>query len=606
VGAVRQNIDSGSRVRTTYPVGSADGSYRFYQLIFPNGISDADIAVSHVDENPGGTSGLPTNDETGVTIGDNYPDYYWNVQTEQNLGLTQNYEVAARANGLTFNSDQLAEDHRLIRRNDVDGSDWGIVGGGADYNNTERSAEGEADIRTTSATGNLTTQGTRFTVGVPTQTTGFQIAGSVSYPSEEGVGSGTPSFTSGEGLGGVEVALVDGGSDVATTTTSSDGSFTFEDVEALDSGNYTVEARTDGDGNLSGGDVDRGVSIADARRIVTARQENPAFANAGFQGEIADVNDNGSANSLDALLVARNVVFGDALSEVPTFFAPSEQASAGDSEVDLQVAAYGDANLSGGSGSDASGSSLTASQSAANLSGSLAQGSAQTSASSESQTAAEDRTIEVPVRLQEAAALGAYEMKLGFPADAVSFEGASVPTGAEGDLLSKAEDGTLKLGWIGASSEEAFQVDRGGEVAVLTFALKDGVEETSLSLSLESGQLVGPDASTLEGASLGLPSLSSVTVAPEKFALNGNYPNPVSNGQTQIEMDLPSEGTVTVEVYNALGQRVMKSRKSMQAGSGQTIRINGSDLASGQYFYRVEAELGEKTARETGRITVVN
>ena len=181
-----------------------------------------------------------------------------------------------------------------------------------------------------------------------------------------------------------------------------------------------------------------------------------------------------------------------------------------------------------------------------------------------------------------------------------------MPTGAEGDLLSKAEDGTLKLGWIGSSSEEAFQVDRGGEVAVLTFALKDGVEETSLSLSLESGQLVGPDASTLEGASLGLPSLSSVTVAPEKFALNGNYPNPVSNGQTQIEMDLPSEGTVTVEVYNALGQRVMKSRKSMQAGSGQTIRINGSDLASGQYFYRVEAELGEKTARETGRITVVN
>ncbi|WP_259069721.1 cadherin-like domain-containing protein, partial [Salinibacter ruber] len=34
----------------------------------------------------------------------------------------------------------------------------------------------------------------------------FATAGTVSYPSEEGVGSGTPSFTSGEGLGGVEVA----------------------------------------------------------------------------------------------------------------------------------------------------------------------------------------------------------------------------------------------------------------------------------------------------------------------------------------------------------------------------------------------------------------
>ncbi|MCS3648536.1 T9SS type A sorting domain-containing protein [Salinibacter ruber] len=606
VGSVTRRVSDANAV-AEYPVGSSNASYRPFGFIFTQAPTQAtDITVTHVDENPGETGNLPITDNENVTVGENYPDYYWATESSNRLSISGEYEAFAQAEGLPF-PDQSAQDFRIIQRAGS-GSDWSLVGDGTGYDNTPISeSEGRVDVSTVGATADIRQSPTRFTVGVPTQAAGFQIAGTVSYPSEEGAGSGTPSFTSGEGLGGVEVALVDGGSDVATTTTSSDGSFTFEDVEALDSGNYTVEARTDGDGNLSGGDVDQGISIADARRIVTARQEDPAFANAGFQGEIADVNDNGSANSLDALLVARNVVFGDALSEVPAFFAPSEQASAGDSEVGLQVAAYGDANLSGGSGSnDANNTSLTASQSAANLSGSLAQGSAQTSASSESQTAAEDRTIEVPVRLQEAAALGAYEMKLGFPADAVSFEGASVPTGAEGDLLSKAEDGTVKLGWIGSSSEEAFQVDRGGEVAVLTFALKDGVEETSLSLSLESGQLVGPDASTLEGASLGLPSLSSVTVAPEKFALNGNYPNPVSNGQTQIEMDLPSEGTVTVEVYNALGQRVMKSRKSMQAGSGQTIRINGSDLASGQYFYRVEAELGEKTARETGRITVVN
>ncbi|WP_180984830.1 T9SS type A sorting domain-containing protein [Salinibacter ruber] len=605
VGSVTRTVNSSNTV-AEYPVGSSNANYRPFGFIFTEApTQETDITVTHINENPGETGNLPITDNENVTVGENYPDYYWATESSNRLSISGEYEAFAQAGGLPF-PDQSAGDFRIIQRASS-GSDWSLVGDGTGYNNTPISeSEGRVDVSTVGATADIRQSPTRFTVGVPRQATGFQIAGSVSYPSEEGVDSGTPSFTSGEGLGGVEVALVDGGSDVTTTTTSSDGSFTFEDVEALDSGNYTVEARTDVDGNLSGGDIDRDVSIEDARRIVTARQENPAFANAGFQGEIADVNDNGAANSLDALLVARNVVFGDALSEVPTFFTPSEQASAGDSEVGLQVAAYGDANLSGGSGSDAGGSSLTASQSAASLSGGPAQGSAQTSASSESQTAAEDRTIEVPVRLQEAAALGAYEMKLGFPADAVSFEGASVPTGAEGDLLSKAEDGTLKLGWIGTSSEEAFQVDRGGEVAVLTFALKDGVEETSLSLSLESGQLVGPDASTLEGASLSLPSLSSVTVAPEKFALNGNYPNPVSGGQTQIEMDLPSEGTVTVEVYNTLGQRVMKSRKSMQAGSGQTIRINGSDLASGQYFYRVEAELGEKTARETGRITVVN
>jgi hypothetical protein len=47
----------------------------------------------------------------------------------------------------------------------------------------------------------------------------------------------------------------------------------------------------------------------------------------------------------------------------------------------------------------------------------------------------------------------------------------------------------------------------------------------------------------------------------------------------------------------------------MSAGAGQTIRLDGSKLASGQYFYQVEADLGDGTAGETaeasGRLTVV-
>jgi hypothetical protein len=43
----------------------------------------------------------------------------------------------------------------------------------------------------------------------------------------------------------------------------------------------------------------------------------------------------------------------------------------------------------------------------------------------------------------------------------------------------------------------------------------------------------------------------------------------------------------------------------MAAGSGRTVRINGSDLSSGTYFYRAQVEMGENRVTETGKMTVV-
>jgi hypothetical protein len=45
---------------------------------------------------------------------------------------------------------------------------------------------------------------------------------------------------------------------------------------------------------------------------------------------------------------------------------------------------------------------------------------------------------------------------------------------------------------------------------------------------------------------------SVVKNLPKSFALFGNSPNP-SRGLTTLQLDLPEEATVTVEVYNLLG-----------------------------------------------------
>lgn len=74
---------------------------------------------------------------------------------------------------------------------------------------------------------------------------------------------------------------------------------------------------------------------------------------------------------------------------------------------------------------------------------------------------------------------------------------------------------------------------------------------------------------------------------PERTKLNANYPNPF-NSSTTIPFTLAEAETVTITVYNLLGQEVARPVSHRQYESGNhSIRFNGSDLAGGLYFYRM-------------------
>jgi hypothetical protein len=209
----------------------------------------------------------------------------------------------------------------------------------------------------------------------------------------------------------------------------------------------------------------------------------------------------------------------------------------------------------------------------------------------------------VPVRLSDGATLGSYSIEVGFPADKVSFEGVA---GEGRDVMSASEDGTVRLSWFDKSGKQPLKLSSGASLVTLRFSPNDGVEKgTAFTPEIKAGELADPNAQPLAQARLGVESVQIGSNLPNEFALKGSYPNPVSGGQTTIEMDLPSRTTVTVEVYNTLGQQVQTIEQSMAGGAGQTIQVNGSQLASGQYFYRVEADLKDGTAQETGQITVV-
>lgn len=76
---------------------------------------------------------------------------------------------------------------------------------------------------------------------------------------------------------------------------------------------------------------------------------------------------------------------------------------------------------------------------------------------------------------------------------------------------------------------------------------------------------------------------------PNIFALNQNYPNPF-NPATVIKYQLPRSSFVRIKIFDILGKEVaVLVNETIDAGYHQ-VEFNGSDLASGLYLYKIEAD----------------
>ncbi|MGE5314343.1 MAG: T9SS type A sorting domain-containing protein [Acidobacteriota bacterium] len=86
------------------------------------------------------------------------------------------------------------------------------------------------------------------------------------------------------------------------------------------------------------------------------------------------------------------------------------------------------------------------------------------------------------------------------------------------------------------------------------------------------------------------------TVIPRAFSLSQNYPNPF-NPSTTISFDLPARSTISLTIFNALGQEIARlASESLPAGSYQRM-WNAAGFPSGVYFYRLQADDFTETKR---------
>ncbi len=99
------------------------------------------------------------------------------------------------------------------------------------------------------------------------------------------------------------------------------------------------------------------------------------------------------------------------------------------------------------------------------------------------------------------------------------------------------------------------------------------------------------------GTTSDLTTLSVTVDVPKNYALYQNYPNPF-NPSTTIRFDLKQKSTVSLEIYNVLGQRVEYWNYGMMDAGRYNEVVNMDRFASGVYYYRINAvgNDGEKFA----------
>jgi hypothetical protein len=83
-------------------------------------------------------------------------------------------------------------------------------------------------------------------------------------------------------------------------------------------------------------------------------------------------------------------------------------------------------------------------------------------------------------------------------------------------------------------------------------------------------------------------AVEAVSATLGRFWLSQCYPNPF-NPRTTIRYEVPGATHVNLTVYDVLGREVSVLVNEKKPSGNYRVKFDGSSLASGVYFYRLQA-----------------
>ncbi|MBI5403330.1 MAG: T9SS type A sorting domain-containing protein [Ignavibacteriae bacterium] len=109
---------------------------------------------------------------------------------------------------------------------------------------------------------------------------------------------------------------------------------------------------------------------------------------------------------------------------------------------------------------------------------------------------------------------------------------------------------------------------------------------TGCTMTSGTAQANRPNISLVMSTATGVQNTSNEI--PSVYSLSQNYPNPF-NPVTRINFDIPKQGLVTMKIYDILGREVRTLVNEVKAPGKYSVDFNGTEFASGVYFYRLES-----------------
>ncbi|MGO9480237.1 MAG: aryl-sulfate sulfotransferase [Candidatus Kryptoniota bacterium] len=121
----------------------------------------------------------------------------------------------------------------------------------------------------------------------------------------------------------------------------------------------------------------------------------------------------------------------------------------------------------------------------------------------------------------------------------------------------------------------------------LTVQIPDNAASSFEFRLTESGKL--DDGLTFVSEPIAVGSVNAIKQTSHfSYSLSPNYPNPF-NPSTIINYQVPSNGLVTIKVYDVLGREMETLVNDVKSPGEYTVRLDGGNLSSGVYFYRMTA-----------------
>ncbi|MCA0387380.1 MAG: T9SS type A sorting domain-containing protein [Bacteroidetes bacterium] len=172
------------------------------------------------------------------------------------------------------------------------------------------------------------------------------------------------------------------------------------------------------------------------------------------------------------------------------------------------------------------------------------------------------------------------------------------PLGSGKDQIVKVNIGTgdtVKVGFTGTNKlvRDIF-FDETGNLFGFTGMLSETANLYAISKNNGTGTLVGStglvgivSSAYYPGVinSIGNDGLNTLIT---DYKLYDNYPNPF-NPNTMIRFSIPSAGTVTLNIYNILGEKVAQLVNGYMAQGDHKVEFDASGLNSGVYFYEMKS-----------------